>query len=323
MGLSETKKLGIFMQLIRIESLVLIAFVMFTFRYGVMGLFLRMHGLTFPVDRIDFICLVLCVLFTMAAGSIINDYFDVRSDRITRPSRVIIGRFISRSQAIFYHSLFNFLAVSLGTYFCLRQGLFIWIFLPLLVTVFLWFYSFYLKRRLLIGNLLLALLAASLPFLVIYPDLYKLKQTTSDLDIVLGNLWFYVALYAFFYFVLIFCCGVIKNIINAAGHSQMGYRTEAVTLGLPGAKRTMMIPLVALQIFMPLLVFYFFASLNIPGLILLGLIGMECLITLILFFIVKQNPRKALKALTLTMTLGVFCVWVIYFSMLYGNGISF
>ena len=35
-----------------------------------------------------------------AAGNIINDYFDVRADRINKPDRLIIGKYVKRRYAI-------------------------------------------------------------------------------------------------------------------------------------------------------------------------------------------------------------------------------
>ncbi len=323
MSLSMTKKTAIFLQLIRIESLVAVALVMGTFRYAVLGLTLKVHGYSLFVSLVDFLLLVFCVLFTLAAAAIINDYFDVRSDRINKPSRVIVGRFVSRVEAILWHSFFNILAVGLGVVFCLRQGLFLWIFSPFLVTALLWVYSFSLKRKLLIGNILLALLAASLPILVIYPDLYLLQQYIPESVEVIRKVWFNVLLYAVFCFVLFFCGGVLKNLMNEKGNLSMGYHTEPVAWGVRRTRYLLTVVLVLLQIFVPLYIVFFIPLPDISFLISLGIVVFEGLATLALFYLFKGEYRAAYRVVLFTLLAGILCVWIIYCYLLYGCGFSF
>ena len=56
----------------------------------------------------SFFILVISTLFIAAAGNIINDYFDVKADRINKPYKQIINRSLKRRWAIVLHWLFNF-----------------------------------------------------------------------------------------------------------------------------------------------------------------------------------------------------------------------
>ena len=42
-------------------------------------------------------------IFIAGAGYIINDYFDVNIDQINKPTKVVVGAFISRRWVIFWH----------------------------------------------------------------------------------------------------------------------------------------------------------------------------------------------------------------------------
>jgi len=44
----------------------------------------------------EFYLLLLSTLLIAAGGNIINDYFDVKADRINKPNRLIIGKHIKR-----------------------------------------------------------------------------------------------------------------------------------------------------------------------------------------------------------------------------------
>ena len=51
-----------------------------------------------------------------AAGNIINDYFDVRADRINKPDRLIIGKYVKRRYAIVSHWGINLIAFIIAIY---------------------------------------------------------------------------------------------------------------------------------------------------------------------------------------------------------------
>lgn len=54
-----------------------------------------------------FTLLVVTTLLIAAGGYIINDYFDVKIDRINKPHKVWIGKTISRRSALLVHQLFS------------------------------------------------------------------------------------------------------------------------------------------------------------------------------------------------------------------------
>ena len=90
------------------------------------------------------------------AGNVINDYFDVKIDRINRPTRPIPSGKVSRRQALAYYTVLSLIGL-VAAAFVSVEFLAIAIFNVIVLTV----YSWKLKRTALVGNVAVAYLAAS------------------------------------------------------------------------------------------------------------------------------------------------------------------
>jgi 4-hydroxybenzoate polyprenyltransferase len=125
---------------------------------------------------------------TMAAGYIINDLFDVETDKINKPEKTIVGTLLTIRQTTWLYALLNIevLFISVLIFWLTEKSLFIWI---MVFTQFVLFiYAKYLKRSLLWGNILVACLTAG-PYLL-FAYVFELKG-----DLLLLAL--YLALFAF------------------------------------------------------------------------------------------------------------------------------
>src|ERR1700741_5386714 len=148
-----------FLKLIRIENLLIMVFTMCSIRYFVIGSLL--HRIYF--SELFFWTLVMSTFFIAAAGYIINDYFDYKTDSINRPDTVVIDKVINRRFALLLHIIFSAIGFLLGAWlayecFALRLVLF-----QILAIALLWFYSTNFKKQLLTGNIVIALLTAVIP----------------------------------------------------------------------------------------------------------------------------------------------------------------
>lgn len=116
---------------------------------------------------LEFSLLLISTLLIAAAGYIINDYFDVKADRVNRPERLIIDKYIKRRWAMVWNWSFNAIGILMAFYLgYLLQNIFI----PLVAFIsinILWFYSAYFKRRPFTGNLIVALLLGVIPIYVL------------------------------------------------------------------------------------------------------------------------------------------------------------
>ncbi len=173
-----------FLRLIRVPNLIIIALTMCGVRYGLLETIwletsqvLQAEGFSAIVEArlhmrgFDFFMLMASVLLIAAGGYIINDYFDVKADRINKKHLVVLDSSRNRRLALASFVLCGIIGILLGLWVALRVGNWKLVSIQLFSFITLWFYSSHLKKQMLSGNLLIALLAALVPFIT---GLYEL-----------------------------------------------------------------------------------------------------------------------------------------------------
>jgi 4-hydroxybenzoate polyprenyltransferase len=161
--------------------------------------------------------LILATSMVAAAGYMINDYYDVKIDYVNKPDEVIIGRTMKRRVALFYHSLLNFSAISLGWLLSPQVALIIF-----MAAFLLWLYSNLLKRQPFIGNFIVALLTGASILLI---GFYYQKSELLILTF---------ALFAFFMNLI---REIIKDIEDMDGDRKHGCKTLPIILGFRNTKK--------------------------------------------------------------------------------------
>lgn len=112
-----------------------------------------------PLNRFilpsTFVLVLLATMMAAAGGYVINDYHDIKTDRVNKPNRVIIGQQISRRQGMALHLSLSGIAILLGWSVNLKIG-----FAVLCCCLVLWAYAITFKKQFLSGNLIVASLSA-------------------------------------------------------------------------------------------------------------------------------------------------------------------
>ena len=108
--------------LIRLPNLLIIAFTQYAMRYLIMEPLLPTASFSLQFSNLHFFLLVMATLFIAAAGYIINDYFDTRTDRINKPDKVVVGISVNRRTAMTMHTIFNLIGVGIGIYLSIHVG---------------------------------------------------------------------------------------------------------------------------------------------------------------------------------------------------------
>ena len=129
-------------------------------------------------NEYDFALLVFSTLLIAAGGNIINDYFDVKADRVNKPDRLIITKSVKRRWAIVSHWAFNALAFLIAIYLCWKHGTMWYIIIHFTSISFLWWYSARLKKIAIIGNLVISTLSVLVLFLTV---LFTVKVNSTAL----------------------------------------------------------------------------------------------------------------------------------------------
>lgn len=237
-----------FLQLVRWPNLLIIVATQYLMRYAILDTMLKniyvlnnselvkVPEMELQLSDFQFLLLVLSTVFLTAAGYVINDYFDTKTDKLNRPHRVIVGKSISRRSAMTIHLVLNGLGIALGFYLSWSIDMLFLGFIFILVSGLLWFYSTTYKRQFLIGNLLVAFLTGLVPFMVALFEIPVLLDTYStvltDFDINLNHILVWIGGFSFFAFITTLIRELVKDMEDFEGDRAYGRRSLPVVLGL-------------------------------------------------------------------------------------------
>lgn len=175
-----------------------------------------------------------------AAGYIINDYFDVNIDIINKPHKLIIGKIIKPRWAIVWHWVLSIAGIVIGIYIDYKTPTSFIGISNIICVLLLFGYSISLKRKLLSGNVLIALLTAwsilIVPF-VEWDALFnnaQLKQMYIDVDF--KKLYRIGFLYTGFSFIISLIREVIKDMEDVEGDRKYSCKTMPIAWGLRTTK---------------------------------------------------------------------------------------
>ncbi len=250
-----------FTKLIRLPNLLIIVLTQYAIRFGIMYPILLSISddveMGFQMPELDFFLLSLSTVMIAAAGYIINDYFDVKVDRVNRPEKIIVGKYIRRRMAMGAHLLINTIAILIAGYLAYKIGNWKLIFIQLISAGALWYYSTMFKKQVLVGNVVVALLAGLVPFVA---GLYELILQHANIDSsvnkllfflevetpfddvkyilveVLRNIMYWVLGFSFFAFMSTMVREIIKDIEDYEGDKKYFSNTLAVIHGKQKAK---------------------------------------------------------------------------------------
>lgn len=225
-------QLSVFFNLIRWKNLLLIIYVQLVIKF----LFLPYFNTNSQLQNWQFLILLAAILFLTAAGYIINDFYDIATDHINKPSKNSIGIKISKEKAILIYQYFNILGISFGAIICFslqKPSLF---FIFLTTALLLYYYSKYLKALPLIGNFIVAFLIALSIFLLAIFDINH-SQKTTDYNFVIATF----SMVSFFAFCLNFIREILKDIEDVNGDYYLNMNTLPILIGRNRAKKLVLI----------------------------------------------------------------------------------
>ena len=176
-----------FLKLIRLPNLLIVAGTQYLMRFAIIGSILGFYNKSangafefmLQMSELDFFILVLATVCLTAAGYVINDYFDTKTDSLNRPKTVIVGTKISRRSAMALHIVLNAVGVIGGFYASWKIGHPKFGFIFAIAAGILWYYSTTYKRQFLIGNLIVAILTAMVPLMVVLFEIPVLNKAYS------------------------------------------------------------------------------------------------------------------------------------------------
>ena len=214
-----------FLNLVRWKNLLLIALAQLLIKYALFPSF----EATITLSDFQFTLLLFATLFIAAAGNIINDLYDVETDLVNKPSKVIVGKYISEKAAFNLFIVFNIIGVGIGFYLAndIDRSGFATLFV--IISALLYVYSTYLKYLLVIGNLVISMLIVLSILIVGLFDLIP-NLSTSNNNIHIG-IFQILLVYSAFAFALNLVREIVKDIEDINGDYKAEMKTLPIVIG--------------------------------------------------------------------------------------------
>lgn len=233
------KKIGSFFKLVRWPNLLITALMMC----------LVFHCIMMMQSTVSFTLLVISMVFIVAGGYVINDIFDMETDAINKPKKLIVGKVFSEKQCNVFYWTLTIIGLCCGltsTIMALGSKFYMIFACLLLLSAILYSYSKTYKKKLLIGNVIVSLsvaFAVFLPwlFVMLYMSANPLLLRANE-DLMTTSLRI-VLFYSAFAFLTTLIREIVKDMEDVDGDGRTHCRTIPVVLGL---KKTSIIVIVLL-----------------------------------------------------------------------------
>ena len=316
------------LQLVRWQNVLFLGYIVTAIFYGVVMPYLNQYHIALENSILLYSLLMGSTMLIGAGGYVINDYFDTKIDEINRPTRVIVGRSITRAQAATGFQILLGLGALCGISIAvLLQDITVGI-IYIVLSGLLWFYSSSYKRQLLIGNLIIALCAFMTCFMVGYVTNLQLVNTYNLFvykTSILTDIYAWTCGFGLFSFLFTLLREIIKDIDDINGDREMECHSLPVVLGVAKTK----VVLLLLTILILLVTGYFaftlmpFATDNITGRY--YIFGLAIPLLILLFWIGKAEKRSQWQQISqfvkFIMLIGCSYAFIVYY-LFYLNGIT-
>lgn len=230
-----------FFRLIRFQNLLIVALTQVLLYYKILLPAYQANAILPRLDGQHFLIFVAVTIIITACGYIINDIYDLPSDLINRPKRVLVQQQISLQVATWLYSTFGIWGFLMALYLAFYVQMLPLINLYWVAFLFLFWYTQRLKKEPLLGNVLVALMCASVAAAVWLAEAPKIRAlyvaSPTDANFVWNTfLWYF--LFAFFSTLF---REIVKDLEDQTGDLKIGARTLPILFGVKTAKITAVI----------------------------------------------------------------------------------
>lgn len=181
------------------------------------------------LDPLHWGLFTLTTIIIAASGYIVNDIYDVDTDRINKPQNKYIPDFISFQNAWIYYISLVLLGLILSVYIAAQVNFMSHIWIYPLAVVLLYLYASQMKSTLLAGNMLVSVFVAMVWGILFY---VQGSQNPSDTQLIYMGYGF-----SCLGFISNFMREIIKDAEDLKGDTFSGIRTLPAVMGLSITKR--------------------------------------------------------------------------------------
>lgn len=305
-------KIKAFFKLIRWSNLLMIAIMMLFVYYCLMYPMFQ-SGIVGAVPTSPaFTLLLISMIFIVAGGYVINDYFDVEIDKVNKADKLIVSKIFSENVTKFFYIILSFIGLAAGlasSILILHSKFYLLFAILILLACLLYSYSVNYKKKLIIGNLIVSL---SVAFAVFLPWLFEMLYLSNNALILYAvkdtimSILPYVLIYTAFAFLMTMIREIVKDAEDFEGDLVTHCRTIPIVLGVK--KMNLILAILtfliwAILLYYQLVLYYQHLYLAL-GVMLFIWISMPILITL-LFNNNEVNYHRYSIFLKIIMLLGV------------------
>lgn len=247
--------------LVRPVNLIIVGITLMLFWFFLIHPVFFQNEITPLLDLTLFTLLLIMTVLVTAAGYIFNDIVDVRTDSINKPSETYIGQIISVKRARTIYFAFNITALLLAGFIVYQTQSFNTLALCAICILILYLYSRYLKTSILMGNVVVSLLIALIPFIFI------IVETEAFNELYIKNPNTYLSTYStiFSFTIFAFLANLVREVVkdceDKEGDQKSGVLTLATALGYK--KADLVSQSISIVLFLAALVWLFLK--NIPS----------------------------------------------------------
>lgn len=214
-----------YLELFRYQNLLIVIITQVLLRYGL----LEPLNVALTLSDFGYLLLIIATVCLTAGGNVINDIYDVETDLINKPHKVLVGRHISEASAYTAFIALNVIAVGIGFYMSNTIGYpgFSAVFIA--ISAILYMYASYLKRTIVVGNVVISLLVGFVILVVVIFDVMpaitaeNMSEQTRAFSISLD--------YALFAFTINLIREMVKDQQDVKGDYNAGIKTLPIILG--------------------------------------------------------------------------------------------
>ncbi|MBQ7191537.1 MAG: geranylgeranylglycerol-phosphate geranylgeranyltransferase [Paludibacteraceae bacterium] len=222
------------LKLIRWQNLLFLGILLWVMHYWVALPIMRSEGMSVSMPWWMLLLVGIGVVCIAAGGYVINDYFDIKIDRINRPDRVIVTNAVSKLTAMRMFQVLTLVGLAFGltaSYLCRSTSMML---IFMLTPGLLWFYSASYKRMFLVGNIIIAFVAGLVPLLVALTNVSWLTHCLGDIVMRLPlprTLYIWLGCFALFAFLTTLTREIIKDMQDQKGDRELECHTLPVVIG--------------------------------------------------------------------------------------------
>lgn len=214
-------------RLIRFPNLLLIALTQGLIWFSLLRPVILQNNLTPYLNNFEFVLYVLCTVCIAAAGITVNDLYDVKVDHINKPTRQIVGKWISIEDTYRIYILLVLAGALIAGYLSYELGRIVLFIAYPFITFFLWAYSKWFKRLPFTGNTMVSLFVASVPLVLLVPEWKNVLRAEIFSSLEHKLIWSF----AFFSFGVNVLREYVKDIESVEGDIHAGAVTLPVVIG--------------------------------------------------------------------------------------------